>query len=56
MSASDVVYWAMKFDGGHKRDRFLTDVLDRYVEWMAFLYPHPKELMLQNYVQPTNEH
>lgn len=24
----------MRFDGGHKRDRFLTDVLARYVEWV----------------------
>lgn len=24
----------MRFDGGHKRDRFLTDVLSRYVEWV----------------------
>ena len=23
----------VRFDGGHKRDRFLTDVLGRYVEW-----------------------
>jgi uncharacterized protein YbgA (DUF1722 family)/uncharacterized protein YbbK (DUF523 family) len=25
----------VRFDGGHKRDRFLTDVLSRYVEWVA---------------------
>ena len=24
----------VRFDGGHKRDRFLTDVLGRYVEWV----------------------
>lgn len=24
----------MRFDGGHKRDRFLTDVLAKYVEWV----------------------
>ena len=24
----------MRWDGGHKRDRFLTDVLDPYVEWV----------------------
>jgi uncharacterized protein YbgA (DUF1722 family)/uncharacterized protein YbbK (DUF523 family) len=24
----------VRFDGGHKRDRFLTDVLSRYVEWV----------------------
>jgi len=24
----------VRFDGGHKRDRFLTDVLARYVEWV----------------------
>ena len=25
---------AVRYDGGHKRDRFLTDVLGRYVEWV----------------------
>jgi uncharacterized protein YbgA (DUF1722 family)/uncharacterized protein YbbK (DUF523 family) len=25
---------AVRFDGGHKRDYFLTDVLGRYVEWV----------------------
>lgn len=25
----------VRFDGGHKRDHFLTDVLGRYVEWVA---------------------
>ena len=24
----------VRFDGGHKRDRFLTDVLGRFVEWV----------------------
>lgn len=24
----------VRFDGGHKRDRFLTDVLGKYVEWV----------------------
>jgi uncharacterized protein YbgA (DUF1722 family)/uncharacterized protein YbbK (DUF523 family) len=24
----------VRFDGGHKRDRFLTDLLDRFVEWV----------------------
>ena len=24
----------MRFDGGHKRDRFLTELLGRYVEWV----------------------
>ena len=24
----------VRFDGGHKQDRFLTDVLGRYVEWV----------------------
>ena len=24
----------VRFDGGHKRDRFLTDVLGRHVEWV----------------------
>jgi uncharacterized protein YbgA (DUF1722 family)/uncharacterized protein YbbK (DUF523 family) len=24
----------VRFDGGHKQDRFLTDVLSRYVEWV----------------------
>src|SRR6188474_1745286 len=24
----------VRFDGGHKHDRFLTDVLGRYVEWV----------------------
>ena len=24
----------VRYDGGHQRDRFLTDVLGRYVEWM----------------------
>jgi uncharacterized protein YbgA (DUF1722 family)/uncharacterized protein YbbK (DUF523 family) len=24
----------VRYDGGHKRDRFLTDVLGRYVEWV----------------------
>ena len=24
----------VRFDGGHKKDRFLTDVLGRYVEWV----------------------
>ena len=24
----------VRFDGGHKRDVFLTDVLGRYVEWV----------------------
>ena len=24
----------VRYDGGHKRDRFLTDVLSRYVEWV----------------------
>ncbi|MFZ1502768.1 MAG: DUF523 domain-containing protein, partial [Nitrospira sp.] len=24
----------VRFDGGHKRDLFLTDVLGRYVEWV----------------------
>lgn len=26
---------AVRFDSGHKRDRFLTDVLSRYVEWIS---------------------
>src|SRR6476661_5068126 len=25
---------AVRFDGGHKRDNFLTEVLGRYVEWV----------------------
>ena len=25
---------AVRFDGGHKRDSFLTDLLGRYVEWV----------------------
>lgn len=25
----------VRYDGGHKRDRFLTDVLGRYVEWVT---------------------
>ena len=25
---------AVRYDGGHKQDRFLTDVLGRYVEWV----------------------
>ena len=25
---------AVRYDGGHKRDRFLTDVLAPYVEWV----------------------
>ena len=25
----------VRFDGGHKRDNFLTDVLGRYVEWVS---------------------
>ena len=25
---------AVRYDGGHKRDRFVTDVLSRYVEWV----------------------
>ena len=25
---------AVRFDGGHKHDRFLTDVLGPYVEWV----------------------
>src|SRR3990172_138096 len=25
---------AVRFDGGHKRDAFLADVLARYVEWV----------------------
>ena len=25
----------VRFDAGHKRDRFLTDTLDRYVEWVS---------------------
>lgn len=25
----------MRFDGGHKRDRFLTDTFGRFVEWVA---------------------
>jgi uncharacterized protein YbgA (DUF1722 family)/uncharacterized protein YbbK (DUF523 family) len=25
---------SVRYDGGHKRDRFLTDVLGRYVEWV----------------------
>ena len=25
---------AVRYDGGHKRDRFLTDLLGRYVEWV----------------------
>lgn len=25
----------VRFDGGHKQDRFLTDVLGRYVEWVS---------------------
>ena len=24
----------VRFDGGHKRDNFLTEVLGRYVEWV----------------------
>ena len=24
----------VRFDGGHKRDAFLTDILGRYVEWV----------------------
>src|SRR5207237_382916 len=26
---------AVRFDGGHKRDNFLTEVLGRYVEWVS---------------------
>jgi uncharacterized protein YbgA (DUF1722 family)/uncharacterized protein YbbK (DUF523 family) len=26
----------VRFDGGHKRHRFLTDVLDQYVDWLPF--------------------
>ena len=26
---------AVRYDGGHKRDRFLTDTLGRFVEWVA---------------------
>jgi uncharacterized protein YbbK (DUF523 family) len=26
---------AVRFDGGHKRDRFLTDVLGSHVEWVS---------------------
>jgi uncharacterized protein YbgA (DUF1722 family)/uncharacterized protein YbbK (DUF523 family) len=26
----------VRFDGGHKRHRFLADVLDRYVDWVPF--------------------
>jgi uncharacterized protein YbbK (DUF523 family) len=25
---------SVRFDGGHKRDAFLTDVLGRFVEWV----------------------
>ena len=25
----------VRFDGGHKRDRFLTDVLDPFVDWVS---------------------
>ena len=25
---------SVRFDGGHKHDHFLTDVLGRYVEWV----------------------
>ena len=25
----------VRFDGGHKRDNFLTEVLGRYVEWVS---------------------
>ena len=28
----------VRFDGGHKRDRFLTDVLEPFVEWVP-VYP-----------------
>ena len=24
----------VRFDGGHKRDNFLTDIFGRYVEWV----------------------
>ncbi len=27
----------VRYDGGHKRDKFLTDVLGRYVEWVSDL-------------------
>ena len=27
----------VRYDGGHKRDQFLTDVLGRYVEWVPDL-------------------
>ena len=26
---------AVRFDGGHKRDRFLTETLARFVEWVT---------------------
>jgi len=35
---------AVRFDGGHKRDPFLTETFARFVEW------HPRELMLLNHV------
>jgi hypothetical protein len=57
---------AVRFDGGHKRDAFLTDTFGRFVEWVpghhvrvhdvaylagqVYLAPHPKELMLRNHV------
>ena len=46
----------VRFDGGHRRDAFLTETFGRFVEWLpylaaqAYLQPHPKELMLRNRV------
>jgi len=49
----------VRYDGGHKLDRFLTDALGQYVEYIpvcpevecvAYLNPHPLELQLRNHV------
>ena len=43
----------VRYDGGHKRDRYLNGVLGQWMTWVPYLEgqlylePHPRELMLR---------
>jgi hypothetical protein len=63
--SSSLLDETVRYDGGHKRDAFLTETLGPVVTWVphhvrrfglayladqVYLDPHPKELMLRNHV------
>ena len=44
---------AVRYDGGHKHDRYVTGVLGRYFEYIAmqhYLEPYPDDPGLRNYL------